>query len=74
MKIHREWQDEPELFEGVVNALEPGISVLGDSEDANSEMEAEVLAYDEQGPYGERGRIVLCLGKRQFSLELHEIV
>ncbi len=65
MKVPREWQDEPEVFEAVMDCLD-GSGVEG------SEMDAQ--AYDEEGSYGERGYIVLTLGTRRFRLELAEII
>jgi hypothetical protein len=70
MKVRKEWQDERELFEGVAGALDMGVHVFGDDD----EEEAQVHSYDEEGPYGERGQIILLYQGRRFSLELHEIV
>jgi hypothetical protein len=70
MLVQREWQDEQDLFEAVVGALDMGIDVTNDDEDE----EAEVYAYDEEGPHGEKGQILISYKGRRFSLRLHEIV
>jgi hypothetical protein len=72
MLIEREWQDEPAIFEAVAGALDLGVTVIDDEND--SEEEAKVLVYDEEGPYGERGQILLSVNGRRFSLRLTEIV
>lgn len=62
MKVKREWQDNPELFETVVDALQ------------NSELGDKALGYDEEGSYGDRGVIIVKVGGREFLIELHELV
>lgn len=69
MKNHVEWQDEPEIFEAVAAALTHDLVVLHGDEDE----EAEVFVYDEHGPYGERGRILIVVSGRRFALDLHEL-
>ncbi len=61
MKVDIQWQDEEELFELVVNAIDD----CGD---------LYCIARDEQGSYGERGYIQIKHGGRVFQLELTEIV
>lgn len=69
MKVKIEWQDEPELFEQVADALE---SFVVGAEDEESAFAAE--ARDEEGPYRERGTIVITTPDgRKFSLELHRL-
>lgn len=61
MMVRREWNDSPEMFEDVYQALE----------DAG----LEVLGSEEESPYGERGYIkVRGADGRQFHQELHELV
>lgn len=62
MKVKREWQDELELFEMVVDALQ------------NSELGDRAMGLDEEGSYGDRGTITIKVGGRKFMVELHEIV
>jgi hypothetical protein len=71
MLVERQWQDVPELFEAVVGALDVGVNVI--TEDGDSEV--QVRAFDEVGPYGDRGQIILVMdGGRRFALKLWEVV
>lgn len=58
----KDWQDEPELFEVVYEALE-------------SSSDFTVIARDEQGSYGERGVMqIRTPDGRVFHLSLSEAV
>lgn len=71
MKSQVEWQDELKLFEAVAGALDIGLEVIEDEHEP--EEDAEVRCFDEEGPYGERGYILISYKGRRFSLELYEI-
>lgn len=61
MKQKVEWQDSPEVFEAVVDALYPS-------------DEVQVVARDERNSYGDRGTIeIKTPDGRRFMLELHEL-
>lgn len=65
MKTKREWQDNPELFEAIAEAVEGA--------DFRELAPARVMAWDEQNTYGDRGVIGIEVGGRRFLLELHEL-
>jgi hypothetical protein len=58
MKIPREWMDEREIFDELVETLE---------------RDFQVFAYPEESTYGERGSIEIVRGDRRFALNLSEI-
>lgn len=60
MLVPREWSDNHEVFEAVAVALE--------------EAGLDVIARDEEGPYRERGYIVVELDGKKYRLELREEV
>lgn len=59
MKTQREWNDEPDLWAAICQALkDSGLDVWGS---------------DEEGPHGERGQITIDTEDgRSFSLQLWE--
>ena len=63
MRVNREWTEEQEVFELIVDALdgaglEPGV----------------VVVKNEVGEYGDRGAIEINTGNRRFRIVLTEIV
>ena len=68
MKVKREWNDVPPVFEAVAEAL----SVMDVSEYLNEP--AAVFASEERGEYGENGTLVVEIAGHRFSIELHELV
>jgi hypothetical protein len=64
MKIPREWMEERQMFDRVVEALD---------EWEMEDKDFQVYAYAEEDFYGEKGSIEIVLGERRFALNLSEI-
>ena len=72
MKVARNWNEIPELFEAVADALDGNVTAI--DEDTGDDIDVDVDARDEGGDYGEGGYIDLKYGGKHFRLELTEIV
>jgi len=65
MKAPREWMDEQDVMDLVVEALD-SLEMLAQDFTCN--------AYNEEDFYGSRGTIEIVKGGRRFSLSLNEIL
>jgi len=66
MKVKREWNDQPNLFDAVVEALS-----TADFRDSLAQ-EHHVRSHQGEGAYGEEGIMVIEVEGRRFYVELHE--